>query len=213
MMRKVLFGLGLLSTNPEFVSCVRLEEDSSSACNKDTGGTCLVLSCDGSRNATCKKTSRFSKKCLCTGSTCAQNSKCVEPTPAPTPTPTPAPTPPPTPKTDGALMTAYDKLCLDYNPSSANVYMYTCHGGKNQQWHFDGQLLKTKHDDKCLDYNYNNMNVYMHKCHGKANQQWYFNGQILKTKKDDKCLDYNYNTANVFMHPCHEQTNQRWQFH
>jgi len=73
----------------------------------------------------------------------------------------------------GELKTNYDDKCLDYNYGNGNVYMHSCHGGKNQQWYIDSQgALKTKYDDKCMDYNYNNANVYMHGCHHQPNQQW-----------------------------------------
>jgi len=112
-----------------------------------------------------------------------------------------------------ALMTEYDNKCLDYNVGNNNVYMHPCHGGKNQQWSLNGQLLKTKYDNKCLDYNFSGTNIYMHSCHSGDNQKWYFSGQHLKTKYSNKCLDYNFNTMNVAMYDCHWGGNQKWQFH
>jgi len=69
------------------------------ACERNTGGTCRFLYCDGTRNSHCS--GRWSYKCECRGNTCAKHGECVAPTPSPTRFPTPLPTPPtpaPTPE-------------------------------------------------------------------------------------------------------------------
>jgi len=54
-------------------------------CQKDTGGTCNVGSCDASRGHTECKGSIGNYKCLCKGNTCATKGVCLAPPPPPPP--------------------------------------------------------------------------------------------------------------------------------
>lgn len=75
---------------------------------------------------------------------------------------------------DGKFMTSNGK-CLDTNfASPQGLFMaYPCHGGNNQQFYFDGELLKNRRDDRCADYHFIHKYVYGHACHGEDNQKFY----------------------------------------
>eukprot|EP00747_Dinoflagellata_sp_TGD_P182307 gnl/TRDRNA2_/TRDRNA2_36513_c0_seq1.p1 gnl/TRDRNA2_/TRDRNA2_36513_c0~~gnl/TRDRNA2_/TRDRNA2_36513_c0_seq1.p1 ORF type:complete len:234 (-),score=42.56 gnl/TRDRNA2_/TRDRNA2_36513_c0_seq1:112-813(-) len=115
-----------------------------------------------------------------------------------------------------------EEKCLDYDLNShRNVFMYPCHGNKNQLWIIDAlQRLKVKYDEsKCMtvDTAHNN-NVIMETCSSKLEQQWYFNGETLQMKCTatgaNLCVDYNTSSNNIAMRECADainmKQNQRW---
>jgi hypothetical protein len=117
-----------------------------------------------------------------------------------------------------ALKNKHDRKCVDHNYGNDDVYIFTCHGGLNQQWYLTalGQL-KNKYGDKCLDYNYGNGDIYMYRCHGGKNQQWYIDdNDRLVSKYDDKCVDYWYGDGekqgDLYMNDCHGGKNQQFYF-
>ena len=72
--------------------------------------------------------------------------------------------------------------CLDYNYNTGKAYMHTCHGGKNQHWHFIGSSatnmeVKTSYDWKCLDRELDNSwleipEFLLYSCNGGRNQRF-----------------------------------------
>eukprot|EP00928_Gymnodinium_smaydae_P020065 TRINITY_DN1774_c0_g1_i2.p1 TRINITY_DN1774_c0_g1~~TRINITY_DN1774_c0_g1_i2.p1 ORF type:complete len:4665 (+),score=549.86 TRINITY_DN1774_c0_g1_i2:454-13995(+) len=113
------------------------------------------------------------------------------------------------------LISFFDNKCVDYafDDQNGNAYMFDCHGGKNQQWYFDGMQLKTMWDsEKCMTYDLNTNNVHLKTCQNGDYQKWYLQGQQLKTYADDKCLDYDPGSGNLYMSACHSENNQQWRF-
>jgi len=66
--------------------------------------------------------------------------------------------------------------CLDVSRKDGNVLLWSCHGGKNQQWSVDGYGLKNDSSNKCLDIarssKKDGANVMTWACSGNANQAW-----------------------------------------
>jgi hypothetical protein len=104
----------------------------------------------------------------------------------------------------------HGESCLDYNYDSNNMYMHTCHDGKNQKFYLDGTDLKSLYGNKCADHNANNDNVYMQACHAGTNQQFYFNAETLRANDNpNNCLAVHEN-GNIYMHACHGGANQNF---
>jgi len=109
--------------------------------------------------------------------------------------------------------------CLDAAGSSpkvgANVSSYQCHGGSNQQWKFEGNLL-VNGSGLCLDISKSDNNLGVWTCHGGANQQWALIGGVLRNVGDNKCVDITGSNGasgtNVQAYSCHGQANQQWGF-
>jgi len=145
---------------------------------------------------------------------------------------TPAPEPP---KTVTELMNPSSGKCLDilggnYPRDEAQAELFTCNGGDNQQWVFQGKALVNPSSGKCLDiYNHQGLQpsqvpdetkVELYSCNGLWNQQWELkNGQLVNTPSG-KCLDiYGGDAAPVFpadgakaqLFTCgHGKDNQGW---
>eukprot|EP00439_Symbiodinium_sp_Y106_P014738 s3506_g2.t1 len=101
----------------------------------------------------------------------------------------------------GKLLYASNGGCADYTVGG-NVHVHSCHGGDNQRWYFEGELLKSDKDHMCLDYFEENVKV--HECHGYNNQRWYFEPgtAFLKTRADGRCLDFHPNNGNMYVGNC-----------
>jgi hypothetical protein len=120
--------------------------------------------------------------------------------------------------------------CVDVSGASnnrgANVYQYTCSGGKNQKWEFVPQFdgyyrIVAEHSNKCLDVNDNSTsngaNVHQWDCHGKDNQKWKIINRgggyyAIQSKRSGKCLNIEgggqNNTANLTQRDCTYANNQ-----
>ncbi|GGN12442.1 hypothetical protein FHR83_003593 [Actinoplanes campanulatus] len=120
------------------------------------------------------------------------------------------------------IRSALNNKCLDvsaWNPDNgAQVVMWDCHGGANQQWNMVGKQIRSQLNNKCLDIaawsRINGAKVIMWDCHGGANQQWHRSGRSIVSGLNKKCLDIEdwnpANGANVIMWSCHIGASQQW---
>ena len=101
----------------------------------------------------------------------------------------------------------------------ANVHIWDCHGGTNQQWTLTDSNQLTVYGNKCLDVRggatTNGSPVHIWTCHGGANQQWRVNsdGTIVGVQSG-LCLEASgwgkTNGTGVQIWSCHGGTNQKW---
>jgi hypothetical protein len=78
---------------------------------------------------------------------------------------------------DGLIKRVGADLCLDMpTDGKSEVYLGSCHGGKNQRWIYDSETetLTSAHDGSCLDFNYDSTYLTHHACHEGNNQKWSF---------------------------------------
>ncbi|MEU4467440.1 non-reducing end alpha-L-arabinofuranosidase family hydrolase [Streptomyces sp. NPDC024017] len=113
--------------------------------------------------------------------------------------------------------------CLDVAAFSqtdgANVHIWDCHGGTNQQWTLTGSNQLTVYGNKCLDVRggatTSGTPVQIWTCNGSENQQWRVNpdGTVIGVRSG-LCLDVSsWGTANgtgVQIWSCHGGNNQKW---
>eukprot|EP00931_Biecheleriopsis_adriatica_P034165 TRINITY_DN19764_c0_g1_i1.p1 TRINITY_DN19764_c0_g1~~TRINITY_DN19764_c0_g1_i1.p1 ORF type:complete len:570 (+),score=84.80 TRINITY_DN19764_c0_g1_i1:40-1749(+) len=60
------------TTGSPAASSTVVDVSTTTSCNRDTGGTCSVMSCDASRNAVCQD-----GRCICDGGLCSDDGACV----------------------------------------------------------------------------------------------------------------------------------------
>ncbi|MFL5995233.1 MAG: non-reducing end alpha-L-arabinofuranosidase family hydrolase [Streptomyces sp.] len=113
--------------------------------------------------------------------------------------------------------------CLDVSGFSqtdgANVHIWDCHGGTNQQWTLTGSSQLTVYGNKCLDVRGGGTTagtpVQIWTCNGSDNQQWRVNpdGTIVGVRSG-LCLEVagwgKANGTGVQMWSCHGGANQKW---
>jgi hypothetical protein len=113
--------------------------------------------------------------------------------------------------------------CVDVaNVSTANgaqVHLWDCHGGANQQWTYTSSRQLRVYGNKCLDAfgagTSNGTAAIIWDCHGGSNQQWNVNSNgTITGVQSGLCLDASGNgTANgtlLHLWSCHGGTNQQW---
>lgn len=121
----------------------------------------------------------------------------------------------------------HDGLCLDQNTDTNDVYLHhDCHGGSNQKWYVQGNMLKNLHDDRCLDMattGEDAFNLYMYECQGSENQKFIVPSMWLPDiymvdvrvfEDRTKCMDAHPDrNNNVYMADCQVgNPNQRFYF-
>lgn len=104
--------------------------------------------------------------------------------------------------------------------NNAQVYIWDCHGGGNQQWTLDERgLVIGSASGRCLDVvgqqTANGSPVQIWDCHGLPNQRWHWTPEgMLQNDGSGRCLDVvDYGTANASalqIYDCHGGSNQRW---
>jgi type 1 glutamine amidotransferase len=113
--------------------------------------------------------------------------------------------------------------CLDVSGASqsngAQVHIWDCHGGANQQWTSTAAGELRVYGSKCLDVNgagtADGTAVIIWDCNGQNNQKWTLNADgSITAVGANKCLDVSgYGTANgtrVQIWTCTGGTNQKW---
>ncbi|WP_433496547.1 ricin-type beta-trefoil lectin domain protein [Sphaerimonospora sp. CA-214678] len=131
-------------------------------------------------------------------------------------------TPPPSGSTT-ALKGVGSGRCLDvagYSQSNgAQLQIWDCHGGTNQQWTSTSAGELRVYGNKCLDVygagTADGTSVTIWDCNGQNNQKWRFNSDgTITAVGANKCLDVaEYGTANgskLHIWTCHGGTNQQW---
>lgn len=125
-----------------------------------------------------------------------------------------------------------DGKCLDLKDSSssngAEIYLWDCHTGKNQQWAIASDepvQIRSAFSDKCVDVadwsTDNWASIQQYRCHGGNNQLWNF--EVVDARLDyykiisehsGKCLEVadwsTDNRARVQQYDCHGGDNQLW---
>merc|ERR1712137_975305 len=113
---------------------------------------------------------------------------------------TSAPTPPPA---ISAIVNPASGKCMDIRNSDysneAQVQLFACSGGENQNWQLHDDAIVNPASGKCLDINnHNNLQpdqykdetkVELYKCNGRPNQKWAFQDGQLVNPPSGKCLD------------------------
>ncbi|WP_151479981.1 non-reducing end alpha-L-arabinofuranosidase family hydrolase [Streptomyces albicerus] len=113
--------------------------------------------------------------------------------------------------------------CLDVagfsQTDGANVHIWDCHGGTNQQWTLTDSNQLTVYGNKCLDVRggatTSGTPVQIWACNGSDNQQWRVNsdGTIVGVRSG-LCLEVSgwgkANGAGVQIWSCHGGNNQKW---
>ncbi|MFF1334432.1 non-reducing end alpha-L-arabinofuranosidase family hydrolase [Streptomyces sp. NPDC058298] len=113
--------------------------------------------------------------------------------------------------------------CLDVSGFSqndgANVHIWDCHGGTNQQWTLTDSAQLTVYGNKCLDARGGATTpgtpVQIWTCNGSDNQQWRVNpdGTIIGVRSG-LCLEVagwgKTNGTGVQLWSCHGGANQKW---
>ncbi|MFM9693788.1 non-reducing end alpha-L-arabinofuranosidase family hydrolase [Streptomyces europaeiscabiei] len=113
--------------------------------------------------------------------------------------------------------------CLDVagfsQADGANVHIWDCHGGTNQQWTSTDSNQLTVYGNKCLDVRggatTSGTPVQIWTCNGSDNQQWRVNpdGTIVGVRSG-LCLEVSgwgkANGTGVQIWSCHGGTNQKW---
>ncbi|MEY9995527.1 hypothetical protein ABIE67_007559 [Streptomyces sp. V4I8] len=113
--------------------------------------------------------------------------------------------------------------CLDVEGFSqtdgANVHIWDCHGGTNQQWTLTDSNQLTVYGNKCLDVRggatTSGTPVQIWTCNGSDNQQWRVNpdGTIVGVRSG-LCLEVSgwgkANGTGVQIWSCHGGANQKW---
>ncbi|WP_079049935.1 non-reducing end alpha-L-arabinofuranosidase family hydrolase [Streptomyces torulosus] len=113
--------------------------------------------------------------------------------------------------------------CLDVSGFSqtdgANVHIWDCHGGVNQQWTLTDSNQLTVYGNKCLDVRggatTSGTAVQIWSCNGSDNQQWRVNsdGTIVGVRSG-LCLEVagwgKANGTGVQIWSCHGGANQKW---
>ncbi|MFC4531259.1 alpha-L-fucosidase [Sphaerisporangium dianthi] len=125
--------------------------------------------------------------------------------------------------TSGPLRDVNSGKCLDVNGASqtngAQVQIWDCTGGVNQQWATTSAGELRVYGNKCLDVNgngtANGTPVIIWDCNGQNNQKWRLNSDSTITAVGaGKCLDVSaLGTANgtkVQIWTCTGQNNQKW---
>lgn len=132
-------------------------------------------------------------------------------------------------KANAATITGFEGKCLDIRDGGsrdgAEVQIYTCHGGPNQDWVLNQAGEIRGYGGKCLDIRggetLDGTPVQIHSCNSGPNQQWRFTGTPFTTRGEirghgDKCLDIRGGTsvdgAPVQIFTCHGGPNQQWAF-
>lgn len=111
---------------------------------------------------------------------------------------------------------------FDARKNGGRVYLWDCHGGKNQRWWFENGAL-TNSGGKCLDVHRpdfdsrkNGGAIQVWDCNGAANQRWTLkrnnlvsnNGLCLDVSRAD--FDGRVNNGKVQLWKCSDADNQRW---
>jgi hypothetical protein len=111
---------------------------------------------------------------------------------------------------------------FDARKNGGRVYLWDCHGGKNQRWWFENGAL-TNSGGKCLDVSSADFDgrkngglIQVWECTGSANQKWSLkrnslvsgNGLCLDVHRPD--FDSRANNAKVQLWECNDAQNQRW---
>ncbi|MGW7210862.1 non-reducing end alpha-L-arabinofuranosidase family hydrolase, partial [Streptomyces sp. NPDC054837] len=113
--------------------------------------------------------------------------------------------------------------CLDVagvsQADGANVHIWDCHGGTNQQWTLTDSAQLTVYGNKCLDARGGATTpgtpVQIWTCNGSDNQQWRVNpdGTIIGVRSG-LCLEAagwgKANGTGVQLWSCHGGANQKW---
>ncbi|KRD23470.1 alpha-L-arabinofuranosidase [Streptomyces sp. Root264] len=113
--------------------------------------------------------------------------------------------------------------CLDVagvsQTDGANVHIWDCHGGTNQQWTLTDSAQLTVYGNKCLDVRggatTSGTPVQIWTCNGSDNQQWRVNpdGTIVGVRSG-LCLEVSgwgkANGTEVRLWSCHGGANQKW---
>src|SRR5690606_25089593 len=123
----------------------------------------------------------------------------------------------------GPLRGVASNRCLDVEGASqsngAQVIIWDCNGGANQQWTATSAGELRVYGSKCLDVNgagtADGTAVIIWDCNGQDNQKWTLNADgSITAVGANKCLDVSgYGTANgttVHIWSCHGGTNQKW---
>merc|ERR1712110_39801 len=113
---------------------------------------------------------------------------------------TPAPVPPPPPASK--IVNPKSGKCLDIKGgygNEAQVQIYDCNGGANQEWQLQGTTIVNPHSAKCLDINNHDglppaqykdqTKVELYSCNGNPNQEWALQNGQLVNPPSGKCLD------------------------
>ncbi|MFP5282142.1 MAG: ricin-type beta-trefoil lectin domain protein [Actinomycetes bacterium] len=97
------------------------------------------------------------------------------------PAPTPPPPPPPAPKAPVATAIVGIKgRCIDVKGNQAvngaKIWMYTCHGGRNQKWLYSPTTKTLRSLNNCLDIKRSRLSsgtdVQLWSCNGSSAQKW-----------------------------------------
>ncbi|MDC0769631.1 non-reducing end alpha-L-arabinofuranosidase family hydrolase [Streptomyces sp. HD] len=125
--------------------------------------------------------------------------------------------------TTGALRGVASGRCLDVSGASqadgANVQIWDCHGGTNQQWTLTDNNQLTVYGNKCLDVPGHATTAgtrpVLWSCNGGTNQQWRVNSDgTVVAVESGLCLDVSgAGTANgtaVQLWNCTGGSNQKW---
>jgi len=113
-----------------------------------------------------------------------------------------------------------DNKCADERlDGSRNFYMYPCHNGDNQKFHFDNhQRLISKYSGGCVTPGSDN-NLYVRECYELDSEHieyQQFNKEDslpfrLKSKKwPSYCVDNKMGSNNLYLHRCHSGENQKF---
>merc|ERR1712070_946805 len=140
---------------------------------------------------------------------------------------TPAPPPaPPAPPSGSKIVNPASGRCMDVD--GAQVEIYDCNGGANQEWELQGFRIVNPSSGKCLDiYNKDMLSpdqykdgtkVQLFKCNDGANQKWAMQGGQLVNTPSGKCLDVHSpdgaleNDAPLQLYTCGQgKKNQQWE--
>jgi hypothetical protein len=115
-------------------------------------------------------------------------------------------------------------FCLDLDAggtaNGTNVQIWTCHGGANQRWIFEGGTIRSAvAPNLCLDVDHGRSdpgtNVQIWACNGGPNQRWILDGGAIRSAiPGSMCLDVFQARAafgtNVVSWNCNGQPNQTW---
>ncbi|CAJ1365958.1 unnamed protein product, partial [Effrenium voratum] len=115
------------------------------------------------------------------------------------------------------LSTENSGKCLE-KQSDNNVVMRGCKHTDNQQWYFEGPILRNKDDtSQCLDMRTSgDYNLYMGSCHGGDNQDFVWSGELVKSVHDSSiCWKWmGGSNKNVEGKPCDSSSDLfKWYFH
>ena len=105
--------------------------------------------------------------------------------------------------------------CLTIS-SRDDVYMDSCHSLSNQQWYFDGKLIKSRADDRCLDFT-SVGELVRGNCPDSPSKKWRWGPALAKPmprrikirSNSELCWSIGAN-ENVEMATCNDEERQQW---